>query len=203
MKKIIKRIVDILMRCLSVPFFAAYGLLVPLAGRRKAFASVMQTVSLFPGISGEWLRRGVLQWICRMPLTDVCVSFGTLFSDPKVSIANGVYIGSRCDIGKATIGENTIIGSQVLITSGLRQHRFDRTDIPIRDQGGIFERVHIGADTWIGNGAVICADVGKGCVIGAGSIVVKRIPDGCVVAGMAAQVIQNRTNAQRKSGDYR
>ena len=189
---------EILARCLSIPFAMLYLFLIPIAGRRKAFGSVMQTLSLFPGISGEWIRRGVLQWITRHRLANVCLSFGILFSDPDICIGNGVYIGPRCDIGKASIGEDTIIGSQVHITSGLRQHRFGRSDIPIRDQGGQFARVYIGKDTWIGNGAIICADVGAGCVIGAGSLVVKPVPGGSVVVGTPGRVIRNRERIMSK-----
>lgn len=192
MKKQLKAIVDMLMRCLTLPFMIVYSLLFPLAGRRKAFASVMQTVSLFPGISGEWLRRGTMQWITGNRLTNCCISFGTLFSDPDIRIGNGVYIGSRCDIGRADIGEDTIIGSQVHITSGMRQHRFERSDIPIRDQGGRFERVCIGRDVWIGNGAIVCADVGDGCIIGAGSIVVKPVPGYSVFTCDLRPVIKKR-----------
>ena len=193
MKSTAKIIMDVLARCLSTPFFVLYLLLTLFVGRRRAFGSVMQTLSLFPGITGEWIRRGGVQWITRCRLVNVCISFGTLFSDPEICIGSGVYIGPRCDIGKATIGEDTIIGSQVHITSGRHQHWFDRTDIPIRDQGGRFERIHIGKDTWIGNGAIICANVGNGCVIGAGSLVIKPVPDGSLVAGDSVRAIRHRS----------
>ena len=191
-KRLIKKILDILMRGLSLPLAIIFPLLGPIIGRRKAFLSLMQMVSLFPGISGEWLRRGVLQWITGSRLADACISFGTLFSDPDLRIGDGVYIGPRCDIGRVEIGCNTIIGSHVHITSGLKQHMFDQIDIPIRDQGGVFERICIGEDVWIGNGAMISADVGRGCVVGMGSVVVEPIPDYGVAVGNPASVISYR-----------
>jgi acetyltransferase-like isoleucine patch superfamily enzyme len=115
-----------------------------------------------------------------------------LFSDPRLRIGNGVYLGSRCDIGYAHIEPDCVIGSGVHILSGQQQHRFDDPDVPIRDQGGTLQRVSIGRDTWIGNNAVIAADVGAGCVIGAGSVVVKPVPDRSVAAGNPARILRTR-----------
>src|SRR6056297_411097 len=134
LRNFLKQVLDWCMKWLSLPFYLVYLVSRHLTGSRKAFASVMQWVSLFPGVSGEWLRRGVLQWVTRQKLDNCCISFGCLFSDPDVTIANGVYLGSRCDIGNAAIGNDCVIGSAVHIMSGLRQHAFDRNDIPIRDQ---------------------------------------------------------------------
>lgn len=53
-----------------------------------------------------------------------------------------------------------------------------------------FERVRIGADSWIGNAAVVMANVGAHCVVGAGSIVVSDVPDWCVVAGNPARMLR-------------
>ncbi|RLC06874.1 MAG: acyltransferase, partial [Deltaproteobacteria bacterium] len=80
----------------------------------------------------------------------------------------------------------------VHIMSGKRQHHFDDPDVPIQEQGGIFEKVSIGEDTWIGNNALIMANVGKKCVIGAGSVVSKDIGDFSIVTGNPAKVIRKR-----------
>ena len=52
---------------------------------------------------------------------------------------------------------------------------------PIQEQGGIFETVKIGENCWIGNRAIIMANLGKQCVVGAGTVVnadaaAQRIP---------------------------
>ena len=152
----------------------------------------MQLFSMIPGITGEWMRVSILKWITRLPLNQCCISFGTTFSDPKVIIEDGVYIGSGCDIGYAHIKKDTIIGSGVHILSGLSQHGFDSLDMPIKDQPGKYEKVTIGKDSWIGNGAVIGADIGEGCVIGAGAVVVRPITDYSIAVGNPARVIKNR-----------
>lgn len=192
MKPALKKLVDLVIRVLTLPMFAWYRCLTLVFGSRKAFTSVMQAVSLLPGVSGEWLRRGVLQWVTCQPMENACISFGVLFSDPGVVIGNGVYIGPRCDIGKVAIGDDTIVASNVQITSGARQHGFDRTDIPIRDQAGRFDRVVVGSGCWIGSGAVVCAGVGNGAVVGAGSVVIEDVPDWAVVTGNPARVVRIR-----------
>jgi acetyltransferase-like isoleucine patch superfamily enzyme len=193
MKAAAKSILQFLMRAISLPALLAYRLESVFVGDRKAFGMVSQWVSIVPGLTGEFFRRAYLQWATGLPLKACCLSFGTTFSDPKVKIGNGVYLGRGCDIGNADIGQNCVIGSGVHIISGLRQHGFDDIDIPIRLQPGEFSKVTIGEDTWIGNGAIIGADVGKKCVIGVGSVVVKAIPDFAVAAGNPARVIRNRS----------
>lgn len=187
-----KRAADIVMKVPGFFVFLVYMSLSLIVGRKKSFSAVMQGVSLFPGISGEWFRRAVLQWVTGRRLENCCISFGCLFSDPAVTIGDGTYLGSRCDIGNTDIGDDCIIGSGVHVMSGMKQHSFDRMDVPIRDQGGVFETVSVGSGTWIGNGALICADVGKGCVIGAGSVVVSPVPDYAVAAGNPADIIRYR-----------
>ena len=195
-KRILKIVLDLIFRLFALPFYLIFVILKMIIGPRKGFASVTQTVSLFPGVTGEWIRKGVLQLITKKSLIDCCISFGTVFSNPKVSIGDGVYIGTRCDIGYADIGRDCILGSGVHLLSGQNQHNFEDFDISIRDQGGTFKKILIGENTWIGNGAIISADVGNGCVIGAGSIVVSRIGDNSVAVGNPAKVIRQRVKKE-------
>jgi len=189
-----KQWVSLMMRAAGFPVFCLYLIGRPLLGDRRAFASVMQWVSLFPGMAGEWYRRGILQWVTRMPMTDACISFGVLFSDPGIRIEDGVYIGPRCDIGKASIRKNTMIASNVQILSGLNQHRFEEGKVPVKDQTGEFKRVSIGENSWVGSQSLIGADIGNGCIIGAGSVVVRPVPDDSVALGNPARVVRSRAD---------
>ncbi len=195
MKPLIKIFVSAAMRLLSLPLYFFYRLECIFLGNRKAFGMVTQLVSLLPGLSGEWFRRAFLQWVTGLKLLDCCFSFGTTFSDPRIIIKDGVYLGRGCDIGYAHIGRNCLLGSSVHVPSGLQQHVFENTDIPIKEQQGGYSKITIGEDTWVGNGAIIAADVGKKCVIGAGSVVVKPIEDFSIVAGNPAKLIRYRTNS--------
>jgi acetyltransferase-like isoleucine patch superfamily enzyme len=89
-----------------------------------------------------------------------------------------------------------LLGSRVSIVNGGSQHGIDRLDIPIRDQPGVFPRVTIGRDTWIGEGATVLADVGSHCVIGAGSLVTRPIPDYAIAVGVPAKVVRFRNQSQ-------
>ena len=76
--------------------------------------------------------------------------------------------------------------------SGKFQHDFSALETPIKDQGGMFHKISIGEDCWIGNGSLIMANIGKKCIIGAGSVVTKDIPDYSVVAGNPANILKSR-----------
>ena len=158
----------------------------------RFFLSCGQTLSLFPGMVGIFLRRGFYLMCVDKFGRDCCVEFGTYISHPEVSIGMGVYIGGRCTIGKCSIGDHALIGSNVDILSGRHQHRDDDPSVPRSAQGGSFTPIRIGANTWLGNSSVVMADVGDGSIIGAGSVVVKAIPSACVAAGNPAVVKRTR-----------
>lgn len=112
----------------------------------------------------------------------------------------GVALGDRSGIGvNASIGEQTRIGSDVMMGPDCviytRNHRFDRLDIPMREQGyGPVEPVEIGDDCWIGGRVTILpgVHVGNGAVIAAGAVVTKDVPPYAVVGGVPAKIIYNR-----------
>lgn len=124
--------------------------------------------------------------------SECAILFGTIFSQVDTEIGKGVYIGPNCNIGKCSIEDYCTIGSNVHILSGKNQHNFDDLGTPIQEQGGTFEKIVIGEDTWIGNCAVIMANVGKKCIIGAGSVVINDVEDFSIVAGNPAKLIRKR-----------
>jgi acetyltransferase-like isoleucine patch superfamily enzyme len=199
MKTAAKHILLSFMRALSLPAYLLYRLESIFLGDRRAFRMVSQWVSIIPGLSGEFFRCAYLQWATGLSLRDCCISFGTTFSDHRVRMGDGVYLGRGCDIGYADIGRNCVIGSSVHILSGLRQHGFDNLDTPIKEQPGEFSKVCVGEDTWIGNCAIVGADVGRKCVIGVGSVVLKPIPDFAIAAGNPARLIRFRVGAEENA----
>lgn len=121
---------------------------------------------------------------------------------PALTLGDRSGVGIDCEIyGPVTIGKDVMMGPEVVIyTSG---HRFDRTDIPMMDQGSTdAEPVAIGNDVWIGRRAMIMPGVtiGDGCVIAAGAVVTKDIPAYSVAGGVPAKVIKNRKNKQKCNG---
>lgn len=124
---------------------------------------------------------------------DVNIEKNAYFSR-KVSLGDHSGIGVNAKIyGRCTIGSRVMMGEDVTIIT--RNHRFDRTDIPMQEQGFTEEQpVTIGDDVWIGDRVIILPGVhiGNGCVIGAGSVVTHDVEDCCVVAGNPARVIRKR-----------
>jgi len=63
---------------------------------------------------------------------------------------------------------------------------------PIREQGRGEQLVRIGAGSWIGEGAVVMADVARDAVVGAGAVVTRPIPAWAIAAGVPARVLRRR-----------
>ncbi len=111
----------------------------------------------------------------------------------KVEIGDNSGIGLNARIGAVKIGNNVMMGPDVVILS--RNHNYDRVDIPMKFQGsGDEQPVVIEDDVWIGTRVIILPGVhiGRGCIIGAGSVVTKDIPSYSIAAGNPARVIRMR-----------
>ena len=63
---------------------------------------------------------------------------------------------------------------------------------PIKQQGGTFHKVTIGSNCWIGNGAIVMADIGDGSIVAAGSVVTEPVPKKAIVGGNPARLIKQR-----------
>ena len=114
-------------------------------------------------------------------------------SDLKLSIGDGTYIGRNAHIvalKSIRIGKSVLMGDNVYIADNY--HRFDRIDLPFKDQGvGFKSEVEIGNGTWLGeNVCVISSKIGKQCIVGANSVVLNDVPDYCMVAGSPARIIK-------------
>ena len=161
-------------------------------GRKRAFTSVSQYLAIFPGSFGIYLRAAFYHQALKACDNNCNIEFLTTFVTPDTCIGKNVYIGSQCNISLANIGDDCLFGTGIMVTSGQNQHAFTSRDIPIRLQGGSMQLITIGRDCWIGNGAIIMADVGDGCVVAAGSVVTKPVPPFSIVAGVPAKVIGSR-----------
>ncbi|QWH09086.1 acyltransferase [Bacillus mycoides] len=117
------------------------------------------------------------------------------------SLGKGVRIGDNSGIGDFSflgaaggiqIGNNVIMGQNVRFHS--ENHKFDRVDIPIKEQGVTNKGIIVGDDCWIGSGSVFLdgVQVGEGCVIGANTLVNKDIPPYSVAVGNPVKIVKNR-----------
>ena len=175
------------------PVLASYWVNAALLGRGRALESRSQLLSLWPGLTGQYLRRAFLQRVLSRCHRSSLVEFGTLFSQCGAMLDENVYVGPRCILGKVHLERDVLLAAGVQIPSGGKTHYFDDVTKPIREQGGERSVVTIGAGAWIGSGAIVLADVGRGAVVAAGAVVTKPLPDNVIAAGVPARVIRNRS----------
>jgi virginiamycin A acetyltransferase len=178
------------------PLWLLYRLESLCLGADKAFYGWSQLMSLFPGFPGNYLRFAFYRLSLDALGKDACICFGATLAHPGIRIGKGAYIGPFCNLGLCEIGDDALLGTGVHILSGLEQHGTADLGIPMRDQAGRFSRVRVGADTWVGNKALIGADVGSKCIIGAASMVVKPLPDFAIAAGNPARLIRMRAGSE-------
>ncbi len=118
------------------------------------------------------------------------------FAYPEhISIGDYSDIGSQTHIyagmeSKITIGNNTLIGPFVFITSdSFSKSKFELT----KPHSGHQADIEIGDNVRIGAHSIILpgVHVGNNIAIGAGSVVTKDIPSGKIVAGNPAKIIKD------------
>ena len=114
------------------------------------------------------------------------------FCDYGVHIELGerVFFNFNCvvlDVCLVRIGDYSLFGPNVQIYTPM--HPFDAA---LRRKQEFGKPVTIGADVWVGGGAIILPGVriGSRSVIGAGSVVTRDIPDDVFAAGNPCRVIR-------------
>jgi len=174
--------------CLALAFPPA--LLSGFGRADSVFLLFAQTFALVPSIVGDYLRIAYYKLTLEECALESRIQFGSFFAHPQAKVGQGVYIGSYCILGRTEIGDRTQIASSVQIPSGRRQHARADDGRVLGSDRGEFTPVLIGADCWIGAGAIVMAEVGAGSTVGAGSVVVKPIPPGSVAVGSPARVVK-------------
>jgi acetyltransferase-like isoleucine patch superfamily enzyme len=191
-KEAVKAVARLVALVFVLPVLLVFWLNALVVGRNRALESASQLVSLFPGITGQYLRRAFLQRVLARCHHSTLVEFGTLFSQAGAVLDENVYVGPRCVLGLVHLQRDVLLAANVQIPSGGRTHYFDDPTRPIREQGGERNVVTIGAGAWIGTGAIVLADVGAGTVVAAGAVVTKPLPANVIAAGVPAKVIRPR-----------
>ena len=161
-------------------------------GPDRAIEGSTQAWALVPGLIGQYLRRAFLARSLRYCARTATIEFGTIFSSASASIGERAYVGPRCHLGWALIGDNALLAAGVHVPSGSKTHGIEDLTIAIRDQPTIKAPVRIGNGSWIGSAAVVMADVGRDSVVAAGAVVTRPIPDLTIAGGVPARVLRHR-----------
>ncbi|WP_425616574.1 hypothetical protein NA78x_000223 [Anatilimnocola sp. NA78] len=183
------------------PLLLMYWSAALIVGSGRAFPGWSQAMCVFPGTIGAYLRRSFYAGALPRVGTGSVISFGTVFSHPSATIGKDAYVGLFCCLGDVDLADDVLVGSHVSIMNGSRQHGTSRLDIPVREQPGVWPRIAIGQDSWIGDRAVVMADVGEHCIVGAGSVVTRPVPDYAIVVGSPARIVGDRRDQVTQLSD--
>lgn len=186
----VKRFVQALFSCRIAPRWLAYRLGRALMGSR-AFVSASESIARWPGMRGVYARQAFYRRTLEHCGQDVYFGWSSVFSMTEARVGDRVYIGQKCSIGFAEIGDDAMLANGVEVLSGGREHAVRGDErLPMREQPQTFQRVRIGRGAWIGVNAVIMADVGEHAVVGAGAVVNRPVPAGCLAVGVPARIIR-------------
>jgi virginiamycin A acetyltransferase len=192
MKESLKRVARGLAFVAVSPLLLWFVIKRAVLGPDRALQGSAQALALVPGLPGQYVRRAFLSVAIANCAPTSVVEFGVTFSQSGARLDENVYVGPFCSLGRVHLERDVLVAGGVHIPSGADTHRTALAETAIREQGGSRELVRVGQGTWIGNGAIVMADVGRDCVIGAGAVVTSPIPDRSVAVGVPARVIRVR-----------
>ena len=118
----------------------------------------------------------------------------------NIELGQRVFFNFNCvvlDVCRVTIGDYTLFGPAVQILTPMHP-----LNAELRRRQEYGKPIEIGADVWVGGGALILPGVriGSRAVIGAGSVVTRDIPDSVFAAGNPCRVIREITEDERRNG---
>jgi virginiamycin A acetyltransferase len=150
--------------------------------------------AVLPGKPGLFLRRAYYRWTLDRCAEETNIEFGALFSRRSAILDAGAYVGAYALIGSAWLQQNCLVGSRVSLLSGGPHHELLPSGEWSATDHTKLRRITIGANTWIGEGAIVMADVGEGCMVAAGAVVSTSVPAGVMVAGNPARFVRRLTD---------
>jgi maltose O-acetyltransferase len=111
----------------------------------------------------------------------------------NILLGERVFFNFNCvvlDVCEVRIGDYTLLGPAVQIYTATHPMNAD-----LRRQQEFAKPISIGADVWVGGGAILWPGVQIGCraVVGAGSVVTRDVPAGVFAAGNPCRVIREIT----------
>lgn len=156
----------------------------------RVFSTCAQAVALLPGLPGMILRRGFYRVALDACARDCFIGFGAIFTHRAVTIERNVYIGPYALVASSRLREGCLIGSRVSILSGGALHSLGPAGRWLPCDLSKMVQIEIGEGAWLGEGAIVIANVGAGAMAAAGSVVPSAVPPRVLVGGNPARMIR-------------
>ena len=96
---------------------------------------------------------------------DACIGFGVCFTHRRARVEAGVYVGPYALIGSAILRAGCLIGSRASLLSGGRLHELSEEGLWSPTDYSRLVQIEIGENAWLGEGAIVMANVGGGAMI--------------------------------------
>jgi len=131
----------------------------------------------------------------------VFISRNTILSckNGDIAIDDEANIGFNAEIFSASrvrVGKKVLMAAYTYLVGG--DHLYDRTDVPVLDQGRTAQGIDVDDHAWLGAHVVVTdgSRVGRDAIVGAGAVVVGEIPDFAIATGIPAKVVRDRRDAR-------
>lgn len=117
-----------------------------------------------------------------------------------IVIEDKANLGFNCEIFSASrvrVGKSILMAAYTYLVGG--DHLYDRTDIPVLEQGRTARGIDVGDGVWLGTHVVVTdgSTIGRDAIIGAGAVVVGEIPEFTIATGIPAKVQRDRREITR------
>jgi acetyltransferase-like isoleucine patch superfamily enzyme len=195
----IKRSVDLCCVIAVSPSAAMCAIEAALSTHGEAmFTFWAQTFAIVPGLPGVFVRRAFYRLTLDKCARNFYIGFGAIFSHRCVTVEEDVYIGRYALIGASRLRRGCLIGSRASIVSGGGLHALDANLRWMPADLSRLRTIDIGEYVWIGEAALVMADIGRSSMVVAGSVVSGAVPPAIVVAGNPSRFVRHLTDAPLK-----
>jgi virginiamycin A acetyltransferase len=192
MRKAIKGIIIGIFYILTLPCGLLARGVYRLIGSPFFFEIFSEGLSIIPGRPGKYVRTCFYHQTLNESHLDTEYCFGCIINKLETSIGRRCGIGVLTTVGYCRIGDDSVIANGVSLLSGRKQHNFDDPSKAIFSRNEDFSELSIGRNVFVGEGAVVMADIGDCTIVGAGSVVVKELPAYTIAVGNPARVVKER-----------
>ena len=154
------------------------------------FLLFAQLLAGIPGVPGVFLRRAYYHMTLEYCSLRVIIGYGAYFSHRDARVEDHAYVGPYAVLGTVHLGRWALIGTRASLLSGGSLHEADEQGRWLPADFARAQRISVGDHAWVGEGAILMADVGTGAMIAAGAVVSTPVPEHVAVAGNPARFVR-------------